>query len=271
MIVFPNVKINLGLKILRKREDGYHDLETVYIPAGFCDILEIIPARKRDSFSQSGIPLHLQPGENLVMQVVNTLRNQYSFPPVSIYLHKRIPPGSGLGGGSADAAFTLILLNRIFRLNIDRDRLSRIAMETGSDCPFFLINHPVFASGRGESMTPLKPIHGRFHLKIIIPPFSITTAEAYRLITPNPHDPPPASVYRLPLEKWKGNLINRFEKVICKEYPMLREIITRLYERGAIYAALSGSGSAVYGIYKKDPGTFPGIQEWLVWSGEINL
>lgn len=272
MIVYPNVKINIGLKITGKRNDGYHNLETIYAPAAFSDILEIIPSGKKDRFTLSGHSVSGNKNENLVIRALRIFRTEFPVPPVAIHLHKMIPEGSGLGGGSSDATNTLLLLNNMFLAGLSRKKLSSMAAMLGSDCPFYIYNRLAFASGRGENIRPVKTTHGTFGLVIIIPPIHISTSEAFRITPIDPKVPSPFEIFDLPVPNWKGKMINSFETVIRDLYPQIDHLINKLYDCGAIYASLSGSGSAVYGIFNdrdipcSDFGT-----TGLIWQGKTEL
>ncbi|MFN8289616.1 MAG: 4-(cytidine 5'-diphospho)-2-C-methyl-D-erythritol kinase [Chitinophagaceae bacterium] len=264
MIVFPNSKINLGLSILRKREDGYHDLETVFYPVPIYDSLEIIPlaAHERTSafpFTQSGTPVKGRPTSNLCVLAYKLLKKDFpDLPKIKMHLHKVVPSGAGLGGGSADAAFTLMLLNKMFSLNISEEKLKEYARELGSDCPFFIINKPCFATGRGEKLEVIHLDLDNYTFVVVNPGIHIDTGLAFLNITPSA---PPRSVKEIittiPIERWKDELRNDFEKVIFPRYNEIVEIKDSLYHTGALYASMSGSGSTVFGIFP--PGHEPEI------------
>lgn len=255
MIVFPNAKINIGLNILRKRPDGYHDLETVMIPAPWTDILEIVPgAGPEDTLACSGRSVACPPEKNLVMKAVKALRKIVDFPPVDIFLEKIIPDGAGLGGGSADAAFTISAINELFGLGLDKRNLAETASKVGADCPFFIYNEPALCTGTGTTITQfhIKLTH-EAHIAIIKPDISVPTAQAYAGVTPCDNRAPLAGVLsETPIEKWQGTVGNDFEASIFPIHPGIAEIKEELLRQGAIYAAMSGSGSAVYGIFLKD-------------------
>lgn len=252
MVVFPNAKINLGLNILSRRPDGYHDISSVIYPVGWTDILEIVPAKGGNTtLTVSGRHVDCPPESNLVMKAYRALNEIKSLPPVDIYLRKIIPDGAGLGGGSSDAAFTLSALNSLFSLRISKDRLAEIAGLLGADCPFFIYNTPMFAEGTGTTLSalPVPQVHGNTIL-IIKPDIHISTARAYSGVTPRHPKVPITEIIANDIELWKGNLVNDFEKSLKSDYPEFEEIKQSLYDHGAVYASLSGSGSAVYGIFR---------------------
>ncbi len=263
MIVFPNAKINLGLRILRKREDGFHELESAFLPVALTDMLEIVqagndPSGPSDRFTLSGI--HLEASEdNLCMQALRLMRNKHDIPGVHIHLHKKIPMGAGLGGGSSDAAFTLKALNEIFSLELDDGLLMEYASKIGSDCPFFIINEPCLATGRGERLEPHPLDLSGYILGLVLPGISVDTARAYQMVKPTDKGPPVKEILSFSPEHWKGRLVNHFEPPVCKEYPEIKQLKQAMYDAGAVYASMTGSGSAVYGLFSTDPGKPPGI------------
>ena len=252
----PNCKINLGLQVMRRREDGYHDLETLFIPVPLCDELEINPS-ENFSFSQSGIAIGCKTEDNIVVKAFRLMQHECgnSLPDVNIHLHKQIPFGAGLGGGSSDAAFTLRMLNDIFGLGFSADRLRTLAARLGADCAFFIDNEPAFATGIGDRLTPLgfNPL-ARHKLLIIKPNEAVSTAEAYRGVTPREQAGTKSSISlpeaaRLPIEQWNETIVNDFEASVFKTHPLLKELKESLLANGAKYAAMSGSGSTIYGIF----------------------
>lgn len=255
MIVFPNCKINLGLRILRKRDDGYHDLETVFYPLPFTDVLEIItdrhPAPQENvRFSQSGLAVSGTEADNLCVKAYRLLKENYpDLPAVQMHLYKNIPMGAGLGGGSADAAFTLKLLNEQYKLEIPAETLLQYALKLGSDCPFFLLNQPCLATGRGEKMEPVATTLHNHQLILVNPGIHVPTAGAFAGIEPGIPDEQLTAIICEPVEHWKDRLINDFEKTVFRRFPEIGQIKQALYRAGALYAAMSGSGSSVYGIF----------------------
>ena len=248
MISFPNAKINLGLHVIRKRYDGFHDIETVFYPISLSDSLEIYHSDKPEASLKLYGPL-LPAGENLCMRAFHLLKEEFDIPSVEMHLLKHIPTGSGLGGGSSDAAQTLLMLNDLFKLNISSAGLETLAAKLGSDCAFFIRNRPVFASGRGEVFEEISLDLSGFEIKVINPNIHINTAEAYGFVKPDAERPYLREIIRQPLSDWKDILINDFEKPIFEKHPEIREIKESLYKMGAVYASMSGSGSAVYGIF----------------------
>ena len=249
MIAFPNAKINLGLHILSKRKDGFHDIETVFYPLMIHDSLEILTAGDQEtSFKQYGLPLNSS--KNLCEQAYELLKLEYDLPPVEMHLLKHIPVGAGLGGGSSDAAFTLLTLNELFGLGISSLELEKIAAGLGSDCAFFIRNRPLFATGRGELFEPLEIDLSAFEIRMAKPDIHISTPEAYAMATPKAGRPSLREVITNPIAEWKDCLFNDFEGPIFDKYPEIRIEKEKMYEQGAIYAAMSGSGSAVFGIFE---------------------
>lgn len=256
MISFPNAKINLGLHVLRKRDDGFHDIETLFFPVPLHDSLEIIPASDGQfAMHQHGIPL--PEGENLCARTYLLLKNDFDIPAVKIHLLKNIPAGAGLGGGSSDAAFTLIMLNEMFGLSIAKSKLMEYASEIGSDCAFFIENSPALAGGRGEVLEPLELELSGKHITIVKPGVHVSTAEAYRMLTPDAGRASIRELVALPLQKWKDALHNDFEEALFKKHPVIASVKAAMYDAGAVYASMSGSGSAVYGIFDDAPAAAP--------------
>jgi len=252
LIVFPNCKINLGLNILRKRPDNYHDIETVFYPVDLKDALEIVAnENNKNQFTVTGLPV----GDfenNLCSKAYNLLKKDYpSLPSIKIHLHKAIPIGAGLGGGSADAAFTLQILKEKFLTKLTVAQLRDYALQLGSDCPFFLYNKPCLASGRGELLKVLDIDLSSYKIMIVNPGIQINTAWAFSKIKPAM---PPTSIREIitqPVETWESNLVNDFEIPIFENYPEIKKIKSTLYKAGAVYASLSGSGSTMFGIFNK--------------------
>jgi len=257
MVVFTSAKINLGLHIHAKRADGFHDIETIFYPVcSFSDILEIIPVNKsKYSFQQSGIFIDHQKGDNLVEKAYLLLQKKYNLPSVDMFLYKRIPAGAGLGGGSSDAAFALKLINTIFKLNISGEKLKEYASQLGSDCPFFIDNMSAIGKGKGDELFPctIPQLSGK-QIVIVTPNVFVSTAEAYKSCQPMKRNISLPEIVSHPLQTWKELLINDFEKTVFPLYPQLQKIKEDLYQRGAVYASLSGSGAALYGIFDEKAG-----------------
>jgi 4-diphosphocytidyl-2-C-methyl-D-erythritol kinase len=256
LLHFPNAKINIGLFVTEKRADAYHNLETVFYPiARLKDALELLTAPDNEASTMriSGKAIEGDVYNNLVWKAFQLIQNKYpeKLSPVNIHLLKSIPMGAGLGGGSADAAFMLRLLNKFFELNISEETLAQYALELGSDCPFFIYNSPHFAQGRGEVLSPIDLDLSNYDIQIICPKVHVSTAAAFGKITPKPAPFALKNLSDLPIEKWKDFVFNDFEKPIFEDYPILAEIKDQLYSDGALYAAMSGSGSALYGIFER--------------------
>lgn len=254
MILFPNAKINLGLDILRKRPDGYHDIETVMVPVNWCDILEIVPAKgSQTSLTVTGDNAVDCPSEqNLVMKAYRLLDNEVGLPNVDMYLRKVIPFGAGLGGGSADAAFTLRGLNDMFSLGFTDEELARKASTLGADCPFFIYNRPMLCTGTGTEMRPVDIDLSRYSILLVKPEINVPTAKAYSNTSPAIPSTPLRSIISLPVSEWNGKLKNDFEPSVFPAYPGIAEIKESMIKSGALYASMSGSGSSVYGIFERD-------------------
>jgi 4-diphosphocytidyl-2-C-methyl-D-erythritol kinase len=257
MLVFPNCKINLGLNVIEKREDGFHNIETVFYPVNWREGLEIIEESGGKDFDlkTSGIPIKtVEKQGNILYKAWQLVKKDYPIPPVKIYLHKIIPMGAGLGGGSADAAFFLKAINQKFELGIAKQDLLKMAASLGSDCSFFIENRPVFACQKGDVFENIEVDLSKFYILVVYPGVHSNTKEAYEGLVPAK---PSRSIKNIitnePVEKWKGLLVNDFEKSIFKKYPETEKLKRELYEKNAIYASMSGSGSAVFGLFKKKP------------------
>jgi 4-diphosphocytidyl-2-C-methyl-D-erythritol kinase len=272
MLCFPNCKINLGLYIVRRREDGYHDIETVFYPlpavhsatAGvpLHDVLEIVAASPTlpseagypaISLQTSGLAISGNSADNLVLKAYGLMKERYpdKINGLSAYLHKNIPMGAGLGGGSADGAFMLRLLNDHCKLDLSLFELAELALQLGSDCPFFIYNTPQFATGRGERFTPVSLDLSAYSLQVICPKVHVSTAKAFAMIKPGPAAYDLRQLPQLPVTQWKEQISNDFELPVFTNYPSLGGIKRQLYEQGSLYASMSGSGSAIYGLFEK--------------------
>ena len=267
MLVFPNAKINLGLNIIKKRQDGYHELETCFYPVPWQEALEILEGEKT-SFAVTGIDVP-DDGDNIVLKAYQLLKADYNIPSVQLHLHKVIPIGAGLGGGSADAAFTLVLLNNLFKLELKDDQLMKYAATLGADCAFFVKNKPMLAKGIGEQLENIEvSLKGKFVL-MVYPNIHISTKEAYSKINPKKSE---ISIKQILVENnisdWKHFLMNDFEPSLFETYPILQKIKHQLYESGALYASMSGSGSCMYGIFDENPQiVFP--DHYTIWSNRL--
>ena len=255
MLRFPNAKINLGLNVVSKRPDGYHNIETVFCPIDLCDALEIVPSDSDTdiTFTPFGTDVGCHPENNLVVKAYRLLSKYYDLPGAKIFLHKQIPSGAGLGGGSSDAAFALKMLNELFSLECSNARLEEIASELGADCAFFIRNKPVFASGTGNIFEPIDFSPKNYFLVLIKPDIFISTPKAYAMIKPAIPEKSLKEIIQQPIETWKNEMINDFEIPVFAEYPEIKEIKDKLYEAGAVYASMSGSGSSVFGIFDSRP------------------
>lgn len=253
MILFPNAKINLGLDILRRRPDGYHDIETVMVPVPWRDVLEIVPGRGEDAtLTVTGRHVECPPEKNLVMKAYRALAREVALPPVDIYLRKIIPDGAGLGGGSADAAFTLRGLNELFALGYSDADLARIASGIGADCPFFIYNRPMLCTGTGTDMEPIEVDLTGMQILIAKPQVSVPTAAAYARTTPAIPDEKISTIIADNPSTWPGRLKNDFEASVFPAYPAIAELKERIVELAPVYAAMSGSGASVFGLFAGD-------------------
>ncbi|HUI33698.1 MAG TPA: 4-(cytidine 5'-diphospho)-2-C-methyl-D-erythritol kinase [Dysgonamonadaceae bacterium] len=252
MIVFPNAKINIGLQVLKKRVDHYHELETVFYPIKLYDVLEVIQAKEM-AFYPTGISVEGDGKDNICVKAYHLLAKDYDIPAVEIHLHKNIPIGAGLGGGSSDAAFMIKLLNEKFSLGISSEKMEGYAKQLGADCAFFIRNTPVFATGIGTDFTPLDLDLSSYHFCVVKPPIHISTAEAYQSVVPDKHGKDLKTNMNRPITEWNNTVINDFEAGIFNKYPEIERLKKELYQAGAIYASMSGSGSSVFGIFKDQP------------------
>jgi len=252
MIIFPNAKINIGLNVINRRADGYHNLETIFYPIKINDALEIVESDKL-SFESSGLEIPGRVEDNLCIKGYHLLKKDFDLPPVKIHLHKHIPIGAGLGGGSADAAFFIRLLNQNFNLGLSDDRMTDYARQLGADCAFFIQNKPVFAFDKGDEFEPIKLDLSNYKIVLVMPPVHVSTAEAYSGVKPAPVKQSLMELIYRPVAEWKNYIKNDFEISVFKNHPEIRGVKAALYEAGAIYAAMSGSGASVFGIFEKMP------------------
>lgn len=254
MVLFPNAKINFGLNILRKRDDGYHEIETIFYPIGLKDGLEFIENKKNKIvFSSSGLALNIDPEENIVLKAYRLLAADYSLPGLDIHLHKVIPFGAGLGGGSSDAAFLLKGLNDFFELGLFVSQLKKYAIKLGADCSFFLENKPAFACGIGEQLQTIDFSLSGYYIVLVKPPLGVGTKEAYSQITPAIPKISLVELIKQSPVQWQDRIVNDFEASVFPHFPAISEIKTKLLESGAFYAAMSGSGSSVFGLFRSEP------------------
>ena len=269
MVWFPACKINLGLRVLQRRDDGYHDIETCFYPLPWNDILEIIPSNTM-SFTNTGISIPGQVDENLCLKAFYLLQEKFALPSVEMHLHKIIPMGAGLGGGSSDAACTLTLLNKIFELDLSTDQLVKYAAKLGSDCAFFIHNKPMIGTSRGEVLTPIDMSLKGKYMVVIKPDVHVSTKEAYAGIVPSNRETGLAdALIQLDISNWKNEIVNDFEHSVFEKYPIIRKIKEDLYTHGAAYASMSGSGSAVFGIFNSEVGLERKFEGMIYWSGTL--
>lgn len=252
MICFPNTKINIGLNIISKRNDGYHNIETVFYPIPFNDILEILPSNKFE-LKNEGIKIDCPIEKNLCYKAYKEISDNYKIEPVKIVLYKNVPFGTGLGSGSSDAAHTLILLNKIFNLNINNEILMSHASNIGADCSFFIKNSPVIARGIGNEFTEINLCLKNKYLVLCLPEVSINTVSAYKSCSPKVPDISISKLIELPISEWRNNIKNDFEDIMFNQHPILAKIKLELYNNGAVYAQMSGSGSSIFGVFETIP------------------
>lgn len=288
MICFPNAKINLGLHVVSRRKDGYHNLESIFYPIGLKDALEIVPSQEETMevpeftgstgltaddkssprqyrFFPTGIPIEGSPETNLVIKALNLIAAEKKLPEIDIHLLKKIPSGAGLGGGSSDAAFMLNLLNETFDLGYSKKELISRAARLGADCPFFIFNKPAFATGIGDKLEPIELDVSNYTLLLVKPDIMVSTKEAYAMITPGKPELPLKEIIRRPPETWRELLKNDFESPVFKKFPEICRIKEQLYELGAVYASMSGSGSSVFGLFEKEPDWHGKFGNHSVW------
>jgi len=270
MVIFPKAKINIGLRITEERSDGFHNLQTIFYPVCLFDAIEfVIPTKplENDILTVTGIMHEQDPSNNLVMKAITKIRALKQIPFLKIHLHKAIPLGAGLGGGSSDAGTIIRSLNRYFNLGINIDRLKEIALELGSDCPFFIDGIPSFAEGRGEILTPVKPISEGMYLLLVNPGINVSTKEAYSSCLPERPETDLKEIYNLNISEWKNLIKNDFEGPVFRKYPQIAELKTRMDEMGALYSSMSGSGSTVYGIFSGEPEIPQSLRSQVIYSG----
>lgn len=266
MIDFPNCKINLGLNITQKRPDGFHNIETVFYPVKWTDALEVIEGgTKPFELIASGLKIGGNIEENIIFKAYKLLSENSILPNIKVYLHKVLPMGAGLGGGSADAAFFLKMANKKLKLNLSTEKLTDLARKLGSDCAFFIQNTPVFAKGKGDEFESYNLDLSQYHILVVYPGINSNTKEAYEGVVPAQPQKSVKEILNQPINTWKDFLVNDFEKSIFKKYPEIEKLKQQLYDNGAVYASLSGSGSAVFGIFKEKPEiAFPKTYNWFV-------
>ncbi len=277
MICFPNAKINLGLNIVSKRTDGYHNLETVFYPIGLKDALEIVPFNTSVSdvksvptegyrFFQTGIEILGSDTDNLVIKALKLISEEKDIPPIDIHLLKKIPFGAGLGGGSSDAAFMLKLLNETFSLNYTDVELEQKATKIGADCPFFVKNKPAFATEIGNELTEIELDLSNYFFLLVKPDVFVSTKDAYAMVSPREPEFSLREIVKKPISEWKELMKNDFEPSVFKKYPQICKIKEQLYDSGALYASMSGSGSSVFGFFEKE--TDVNFDNCFVWTNK---
>jgi 4-diphosphocytidyl-2-C-methyl-D-erythritol kinase len=272
MVIFPKAKINIGLRVTERRPDGFHNLQTIFYPVSLCDALEfVVPSESSDADNLvvTGLSSICSPEDNLVIKAVKKLREKSGIPFLKLHLHKGIPAGAGLGGGSSDAAYILKHLNRYFNLDKNPEELKEISLSLGSDCPFFIDSIPAYAEGRGDILTPVSPLPDGFHLLLVKPEIVVDTKEAYKNCRPYKGAGDLREYYNRSIKEWRDLIINDFEKSIFSEYPEIEAIKESLYNMGAIYSSMSGSGSSVYGIFNKKPEIPEFLRNRVIYSGEL--
>jgi len=271
MICFPNAKINLGLRIVEKRPDGYHNLETVFYPIGLKDALECVPNTHHTDFSLSvsGFDCMDQTGNpenNLITKAFRLLESKYRLQPSDVHLYKAIPTGAGLGGGSSDAAFTLKIINEINKLGLSDYELEVLSAHLGADCSFFIKNKPIFATGIGTVFEDIKLSLKGYYLILVKPDIHVSTAEAYSLVHPVRPETLLKDVLTNPITTWKNNVVNDFEVSVFERYPQIKTIKEQMYLDGAIYASMSGSGSSVFGLFNEPIDLHQSFKDCFYWS-----
>jgi 4-diphosphocytidyl-2-C-methyl-D-erythritol kinase len=279
MISFPNAKINLGLRIIKKRSDGFHDIESILYPIELCDVLEVLESKNGKTIFKctgliidapsSKISTGVKVQDNLVLKIYELLAKDFDLPPAYIHLYKAIPAGAGLGGGSSDCAHALKMFNSIFNLCLTPQQQMHYVLQLGSDCAFFLKNQPALASGRGEILQPIAVDLNGYHICIIKPNIHINTAKAYTWVKPAKAAESLSVIINEPIHDWKHCLKNDFESAVFAKFAELKNLKEDFYQAGAVYAAMSGSGSAVFGIYKNKPAIFDVPDNWFQWTGFI--
>lgn len=266
MVVFPPCKINLGLQIIRKRDDGYHELNTVFYPVGWCDVLELIEGGDEPfTLTLSGLPVKGDIKTNLCYKAWELIAADFPLPKLKAHLHKVVPMGAGLGGGSSDGAFMLKLINDVCELMLTDKQLLAYASTLGSDCAFFIDAKPAIAMGRGEMLSEIHVDLKDYYMLIVMPDVTVNTAEAYSWVTPKEPQLNLAEIINLPVELWQGKLINDFEKPVSAMHTVIQGLIEKMQANGAVYSSMSGSGAAVYGIFTTEPDQqlFAPFRSWV--------
>ena len=271
MIFFPKTKINLGLSVVGKRDDGYHNLSSIFYPIPFGDVLEIVPVEGRGAIElkESGIPFPGNPEDNLVVSAYRMMDREFDLPSVKVHLHKLVPAGAGLGGGSADAAYMIKGLNNMFKLNLSDDKMRELALSHGSDCPFFIADKPAYVEGRGEVLQDIDLDLSDHFIVLVKPDIHLSTAEAFAQITPQPS---PWRVEDINLDnkgRWSDLLVNDFESPVFSRHPLCADIKSELQKSGAYFVSMSGSGSTLYALYEKETPVPESLTKHFTWSGKL--
>jgi 4-diphosphocytidyl-2-C-methyl-D-erythritol kinase len=272
MLLFPNAKINLGLRVIGKRSDGFHNIETLFIPVSLSDALEFLPAKdQKTAITITGVELESRPVDNLVIKAWQLMHERFGVPPLEIHLHKIIPVGAGLGGGSADAAFMLKGINQSFDCRCSQETLEELASGIGSDCAFFIRNRPALGSGRGEILQNIELDLSGHEIMLVNPAIHISTREAYAGVKPSVPADKLTDLIGQNIESWQQTITNDFEHSVFKKYPEIRKLKEDLLESGAVYSSMSGSGSSVYGIFRKGEleKAKPSFGEWFTFTGKL--
>lgn len=274
MICFPNAKINIGLNIIEKREDGFHSIESIFHPINLCDALELVEGKENQTekiiFTASGIEIPGNINTNLCCAAYALINKEHKLPPIKIHLHKNIPIGAGLGGGSADAAFFIKLVNDTFKLDMPVSEMESYARQLGSDCSFFINNQTAYCTEKGDVYENIQLELSMYHIVLVNPNIHISTANAYAGVKPQKANRILKNdVLELPINKWKGSIHNDFENSVFPQYPEIKKIKDDLYELGAAYASMSGSGSSVYGIFEKETRLTGQFSKYFVWEGKF--
>ena len=276
MLCFPNAKINIGLKVVEKRPDGFHNLETVFYPIGLKDALEVVPNQDGNAYSIHVTGLNVKdmqsdPEANIVTRAYRLLQKDFDLIPLSVFLHKAIPTGAGLGGGSSDAANALVLIQKMNKLHLTDAVLEQYSAQLGADCAFFIKNNPIFATGIGTSFEDVSLTLAGLHLILIKPDIHVSTPEAYSMVKPAKPERSLKELIENPLETWKDAVVNDFEASVFAKYPKIASIKDTLYRKGAIYASMSGSGSSVFGLFKEQIELKSDFSDCFYWSETLRL
>lgn len=273
MLAFPPAKINLGLRITHKRADGYHALVSVFYPIEWCDVLEINIAVTNQiepiRFMPSGLAIDGNPQNNLVLKAIHLFNICFELPPLEVYLHKVIPMGAGLGGGSSDGAWTLRLLNELMGQPLSFEKLFQLAAELGSDCPFFMFDSPCKVQGRGELLEPFSLNLKGMYLALINPGVHVSTAAAFGMIQPQKPVDDLFEIIKLPPIEWQGRVLNDFEAPVSQKYNEVSEALQVLKDASAVYYAMTGSGSTVFGLFTSPPQLKPLPEHWMLFTQEL--